>query len=129
MHFYQFMDTCPQISIIGMGFLSISSANGFGVAPCILSALLCLQNTNGIICKAVFILSPYLIFFCYVSNQDETRIVMSSYGSASKLPAGPKQEITAAMGSSLSSGILADQLQKPKYSRGSVGRDCLKSSL
>lgn len=103
MHFYQFMDTCPQISIIDVGFLSTSAANGFGIAPCILSALLCLQNMSGIICKAAFILSPYLIFFCDVSNQDETRMVMSSYGSASKLHAGLKQEITAATGSSLSS--------------------------
>lgn len=98
MHFYQFMDSCPHISIIGMGFLSTSTANGFGIASCILSALLCLQNTSGIICKAVFILCPYLIFFCDVSSQDGTRMVISSYGSASKLHAGPKQEFTAAVG-------------------------------
>lgn len=47
-----------------------------------------------------------------------------------KLHADPKQETTAALGSSLSSWILADQLQKPKYSRGAAAdRDCLKSSL
>lgn len=121
MHFYQFLDTCPQISIIDTGLLSTFAANGFGISPCILSAPLHLHNTCGIICKAVFILSPYLIFFRDVSNQNETTMVMSSYGSASKPHAGLKQEITAVMGSSLSSwcpNIGADQLQKPKYSRG-----------
>lgn len=102
MHFYQFMDTCPQISIIDTGLLSKSAANGFEIALYILSAPLCLHNTCGIICKAVFILSPYLIFFCDVFNQNETRMVMASYGSASKLRAGLKQEITAVICSSLS---------------------------
>lgn len=128
-HFYQFMGSCPQISIIDTRLLSTSAANGFGIAPCILSAPLCLHNTCGIICKAVFILSPYLIFFLDVSNQNETRMVMSSYGSASKLHAGLKQKITAVKGSSLSSwcpNIMADQLQKPKYSRGPDATACLQ---
>lgn len=113
-----------------MGFLSTSTANGFGNASCILSALLCLQNTSGIICKAVFILCPYLIFFCDVSSQDETRMVMSSCGSASKLHAGPKQEFTAAV--DISSLLLNPCRPAPetKIQQGPAAeRDCVKSSL
>lgn len=130
--FYQFKDRCPQISITDKGLLCTSTANGFEITQCVLSAGLLLHNTCGIIHKAVFVSSPYLIFFLDVSNQNETRMVMSSYGSASKLHAARKQGAAGVIGSNLSSccpNITTDQLQKPKYSDGQIQTVCLQLQM